>query len=576
MYSEGKIYMGLANGERVYLPLNMCNRHGLIAGASGTGKTITMKVMAESFADAGVPVFLCDVKGDVSGMATAGERNEGMEKRIDKFGIRDEFQYKPYSTTFWDVYGENGHPIRVTVSDMGPDLLSRLLGLSEAQEGVLNIAFKIADDKGLLLIDLKDLKALLNYLSDHHEEFLTTYGNITAQSIGGIIRAILPLESQGGDLFFGEPDLDIFDWIRTDMYGKGMINMLDCVKLVHNPKLYASFMLWLMAELFERLPEAGDAEKPKLVFFFDEAHMLFTDAPKVLLQKIEQLVKLIRSKGVGIYFVTQSPSDIPDSVLAQLSNRVQHALRAYTPAEQKAVRAAATSFRANPEFKTEEVIMELGVGEALTSFLDEKGIPTIVQYTKIICPQSLMAPCEDSVRRMMMNADGMSKYDVMVDNESAYELLAAAKEKAEEEARLEAERAQLQKEREEWEKQKAKEEEEARKKREKEEEEARKKREKEEEAARKKREKEEEEERKRRLKEEDEARRKREREEEAARKKKEKEEEEAKKKKEREEEAKKKKKDAAAERRKAKIESQLISTGGQILKRGLLNTLFKK
>ena len=360
------------------------------------------------------------------------------------------------------------------------------------------------------------------------------------------------------------------------MYGKGMINMLDCVKLVHNPKLYASFMLWLMAELFERLPEAGDAEKPKLVFFFDEAHMLFTDAPKVLLQKIEQLVKLIRSKGVGIYFVTQSPSDIPDSVLAQLSNRVQHALRAYTPAEQKAVRAAATSFRANPEFKTEEVIMELGVGEALTSFLDEKGIPTIVQYTKIICPQSLIAPCEDSVRRMMMNADGMSKYDVMVDNESAYELLAAEKDKAEEEARLEAERAQLQKEREEWEKQKAKEEEEARKKREKEEEEARKKREKEEEAARKKREREEEEERKRRLREEDEARRKREREEEAARKKKEKEEEEAKKKKEREEEAKKKKKDAAAERRKAKIESQLISTGGQILKRGLLNTLFKK
>ena len=532
MYSDGKIYMGLANGERVYLPLNMSNRHGLIAGASGTGKTITMKVMAESFADAGVPVFLCDVKGDVSGMATAGERNEGMEKRIDKFGIRGEFQYKPYSTTFWDVYGENGHPIRVTVSDMGPDLLSRLLGLSEAQEGVLNIAFKIADDKGLLLIDLKDLKALLNYLNEHREEFTTTYGNITAQSIGAILRAILPLESQGGDLFFGEPDLDIFDWIRTDMYGKGMINLLDCVKLVHNPKLYASFMLWLMAELFERLPEAGDAEKPKLVFFFDEAHMLFTDAPKVLLQKIEQLVKLIRSKGVGIYFVTQSPSDIPDTVLAQLSNRVQHALRAYTPAEQKAVRAAATSFRANPEFKTEDVIMELGVGEALTSFLDEKGIPTIVQYTKIICPQSLMAPCEDSVRRMMMKADGMGKYDTMVDNESAYEMLAAAKEKAEEEAKLEAERARLQKEREEWEKQKAKEEEAARKQREKEEE--------------------------------------------AARKKKEKEEEAAKKKKEREEEAAKKKKDAAAERRKAKIETQLISAGGQILKRGLLNTLFKK
>lgn len=521
MFSEGKIYMGLADGERVYLPLNMCNRHGLIAGASGTGKTITMKVMAESFADAGVPVFLCDVKGDVSGLANAGAQNEGMEKRIDKFGIRGEFQYKPYSTCFWDVYGENGHPIRVTVSDMGPDLLSRLLGLSEAQEGVLNIAFRIADDKGLLLKDLKDLKALLNYLSEHREDFLTTYGNITAQSIGAIIRALLPLESQGGDLFFGEPDLDIFDWIRTDMYGKGMINLLDCVKLVHNPKLYASFMLWLMVELFERLPEAGDAEKPKLVFFFDEAHMLFTDAPKVLVQKIEQLVKLIRSKGVGIYFVTQSPSDIPDAVLAQLSNRVQHALRAYTPAEQKAVRAAATSFRANPAFKTENMIMELGVGEALVSLLDEKGIPTMVQYTKIICPQSLMAPCDDGTRRMMMRADGMSKYDQMVDNESAYEMLAKAKEKEEEEKKLEQERAQLQKEREEFEKQKAKEEE-------------------------------------------------------AARKKKEREEEAAKKKKEREEEAEKKKKDAAAQRRKAKIESQLISAGGQILKRGLMNTLFKK
>ncbi|MBQ1850593.1 MAG: DUF853 family protein [Lachnospiraceae bacterium] len=532
MFSEGKIYMGLANGERVYLPLNMCNRHGLIAGASGTGKTITMKVMAESFADAGVPVFLCDIKGDVSGLATAGAQNEGMEKRIDKFGIRGQFQYKPYSTTFWDIYGENGHPIRVTISDMGPDLLSQLLGLTEAQQGVLNIAFRIADDKGLLLIDLKDLKALLNYLSEHRDEFLNTYGNISAQSVGGILRAILPLESQGGDLFFGEPDLDIFDWIRTDMYGKGMINLLDCVKLVHNPKLYACFMLWLMAELFERLPEAGDADKPKLVFFFDEAHMLFADAPKVLVQKIEQLVKLIRSKGVGIYFVTQSPSDIPDSVLAQLSNRVQHALRAYTPAEQKAVRAAASSFRANPEFKTEDVIMELGVGEALTSFLDDKGIPQIVQYTKIICPQSLMAPCEDATRRMMMRADGMNKYDTMVDNESAYELLAKQREKAEEEAKLEAERAQLQKEREEWEKQKAKEEEEARKKREKEEE--------------------------------------------AERKRKEKEEAEAKKKKEKAEEAAKKKKDAAAERRKAKIETQLISTGGQILRRGLLNTLFKK
>jgi DNA helicase HerA-like ATPase len=343
---------------------------------------------------------------------------------------------------------------------------------------------------------------------------------MSTQSVGGIIRALLPLENQGGDLFFGEPALDIFDWIRTDVYDKGMINVLNCVKLVQNPTLYASFLLWMMAELFERLPEAGDLDKPKLVFFFDEAHMLFSDAPKVLVQKIEQMVKLIRSKGVGIYFVTQSPSDIPDTVLAQLSNRVQHALRAYTPAEQKAVRAAAQSFRANPAFKTEDVIMELGVGEALTSFLDESGVPGMAQRTSIICPQSFMGPVDESVRTTLMSRDGMSKYDKMVDNQSAYEVLNDIQAKDEEQAKLDADRAQLEKEKAEFEKQKAK----------------------------------------------DEA---------AAQKQKEKEEAAAQKQKEKEKEAAEKKKEKAAERRKAQIERTLISTGGQILKRGLLNTLFK-
>lgn len=520
MYSDGKVYMGLAEGNRVTMELKMCNRHGLIAGASGTGKTITMKAMAESFSDAGVPVFLCDVKGDVSGLAMPGVSSEGMEKRIDKFGVRDSFAYKAYPVTFWDIFQENGHPIRATVSDMGPDILSRILNLTPAQEGVLNIVFRIADDKGLLLVDLKDLKAVLNFVSEHKADFITTYGNVTTQSVGGILRALIPLETQGGDVFFGEPALDIMDWIRRDLSGKGMINILDSVKLVQNPTLYASFMLWMMAELFERLPEAGDLDKPKLVFFFDEAHMLFADAPRVLVQKIEQVVKLIRSKGVGIYFVTQSPGDIPDSVLAQLSNRVQHALRAYTPAEQKAVRVAAQSFRVNPAFKTEDVIMELGVGHALTSFLDEDGVPGIVQQTAIICPQSLMAPAEDSVRRAAMAGDGMQKYDTYVDNWSAFEELSQQQDQADKEAAFAAERAQLEKEREEFEKLKQKEEE-------------------------------------------------------AAQKKKEREEEAARKKKEREEEAARKKKEKAAERRKAQIERTLISTGAQVLKRGLLNTLFK-
>ncbi len=510
MYTDGKIYMGLADEQRVTMQLNMSNRHGLISGASGTGKTITMKAMAESFSDAGVPVFLCDVKGDVSGLAQAGTASDSMEKRIEKFGIRDSFTYKAYPVCFWDIYQKGGHPVRATISDMGPDILSRILNLTPAQEGVLNIVFRIADDKGLMLIDLKDLRILLNYVSEHKDEYITTYGTISKQSVGGILRALIPLEGQGGDLFFGEPALDILDWMRTDVYGKGIVNVLDCVKLVQNPTLYASFLLWMMSELFERLPEAGDLEKPKLVFFFDEAHMLFADAPKVLVQKIEQVVKLIRSKGVGIYFVTQSPGDIPDEVLAQLSNRVQHALRAYTPAEQKAVRVAAQSMRPNPAFKAEDVIMELGVGEALTSFLDENGVPGIAQRTTIICPQSLMAPVNEAERANLMARDGMAKYDDAVDNISAYEVLTGVIEQEQQEEQLAEEREQLEKEKAAFEKKQQKEEESAVKKRQK------------------------------------------------------------------EWEAEQKKKEKAAERRKAQIERQLINTGAQVLKRGILSTLFGK
>lgn len=458
MFSENKIYIGLdSSGNRVYMEPAMSNRHGLIAGATGTGKTVTMVGLAESFSDAGVPVFLCDIKGDVSGICTPGIPSEEMEARIDKFGIRDYFRYKGYTTTFWDIYGEGGHPIRATVSDMGPELLSRILGLTDAQEGVLNIIFRIADDNNLLLIDLKDLRAMVNYVGEHKDEYTLSYGNIAQQSLGGIVRAVLPLEDQGGNYFFGEPDLNIMDWIRPDINGNGMINVLDATKLVQNPKLYSIFLLWMMAELFEKLPEVGDSEKPKLVFFFDEAHFLFTDMPSVFIQKIEQMVKLIRSKGVGVFFVTQNPADIPDSVLAQCSNKIQHALRAYTPAEQKAIRAAAQSYRENPEFNTEEVIKELGVGEALVSCLDLEGIPTIAQRVKVICPQSKMGPADPEIRSRMIATDGMEKYDVLVDNKSAFEDLNEQAALSAEEARLAAERAAFEREKEEFMKQKAKE-----------------------------------------------------------------------------------------------------------------------
>ena len=539
MYQNGRTYMGLAADQPVELALNMCNRHGLIAGASGTGKTITMKVMAESLSDAGVPVFLCDVKGDVAGICAPGVSSEGMEKRIDKFGVRGSFAYRGYPTTFWDIYQEGGHAVRASVSDMGPELLSRILGLTAAQEGILHIVFRIADDKGLLLIDLKDLRAMLTYVNEHRAEYMMTYGNITPQSVAAILRALLPLEQQGGELFFGEPALDIHDWMRTDADGRGMVNVLDCVRLVQNPTLYASFLLWMLSELFESLPEAGDLDKPKLVFFFDEAHLLFRDTPAVLVQKIEQTVKLIRSKGVGVYFVTQSPSDIPDSVLAQLSNRVQHALRAYTPAELKAVRVAAQAFRVNPAFRAEDAIMELGVGEALTSFLDSDGVPAMVQRTRIICPQSLMAAPEPMVRAKVLMRDGMEKYDDAVDEISAYEVLTEEAAQAEQAKQEEADRAAREKAEAEAEKQRLKEEAAAEKRRQKLADDERKRRQKLADEERKRRQKLEDEERKRRQKLADEERRK-------------------------------------AERRQAKIESQLISAGGQILKRGLMGVLKRR
>lgn len=551
MITEKGIYLGLAGERRVHLTLPMANRHGLIAGASGTGKTITMKVLAESFSDAGVPVFLCDIKGDVSGLAEPGESNEGMEKRIDRFGIRDNFRYCSYPVTFWDLYQEQGHPIRASVSDMGPELLARILGLSEAQQGVLDIIFRFADDHGLLLTDLKDLKAMLRYVAEHRDELIIKYGNVTTQSLGGITRALLPLEAQGGDLFFGEPTLDIMDLIRKED-GRGVINLLDCVKLARSPKLYATFLLWLMSELFERLPEVGDLDEPKLVFFFDEAHMLFSDAPRLLVQKIEQMVKLIRSKGVGVWFVTQSPSDIPDPVLAQLSGRVQHALRAYTPAEQRAVRAAANSLRANPEFKTEDAITELGVGEALVSLLDEGGIPGVTERVKIICPQSLMSPCSEATRRNCLQRDGMSWYDTAVDGDSAYEMLERKRSEEQEKTAMELERAKLEAERAALEAQRLKDEAAAEKKREKEEAAAERKREREEERLQRAEE------------------RKREREEIAAEKKQAAEE----KKREKEEERLRLAEERKVERRKARIEQQVISASAQIVKRGLLNTIF--
>ena len=427
MLKDKKIFMARAEQPLFLLP-QMANRHGLIAGATGTGKTITMKVMAESFSDMGVPVFLADAKGDLTGMCMAGEDSENIRSCVEKFALED-FQLKSYPTRFWDIFGEHGVPIRVTVSDMGPMLLSRLLGLTDVQSGVLNVVFRVADDHGLLLLDLKDLRAMLQYVGDNRAEFTTQYGNVSTASIGAIQRALLAFEDEGGEQFFGEPALDIRDWMRTDSDGRGFINVLHAQRLMHSPTVYSTFLLWMLTELFERLPEIGDPDKPRMIFFFDEAHLLFADAPKALVQKIVQVVKLIRSKGVGVYFISQSPSDIPDDVLAQLSNRIQHALRAYTPAEQKAVRATAKAFRENPSFDAEQVLMELGVGEALVSFLDEEGIPGMVERAKILPPQSLMGPADEGkVEKLILTDEFDLKYRENVDRESAYEILARATE----------------------------------------------------------------------------------------------------------------------------------------------------
>ncbi len=446
MLNDRKIWLAQSD-KNLYLLPSMANRHGLIAGATGTGKTITMKVMAESFSDLGVPVFMADVKGDLSGMCRPGADSENMRSRIARFGMEN-FQYKAYPTRFWDIFGEKGHPVRVTISEMGPVLLSRLLNLTEVQTGVLNIVFKVADEHGLLLLDLKDLRAMLQYVGDNRAEFTTMYGNVSSASVGAIQRALLSFEGEGGELFFGEPALDIRDWMRTDIDGRGYINILSSDRLIQSPTVYSTFLLWMLTELFEKLPEVGDLDKPRMIFFFDEAHLLFDGAPKALVQKIVQVVKLIRSKGVGVYFISQSPSDIPNDVLAQLSNRVQHALRAYTPDEQKAVRAAARSFRKNPGFDTEEVLMALGVGEALVSFLDEEGVPSVAERALILPPQSLMGPAEErAVQSLIVSDEFDLKYRENVDRESAYEILVRANEELELRRQQEAEAAAAEKQR---------------------------------------------------------------------------------------------------------------------------------
>ena len=451
---DGKLLIGVGETPVCLLP-RMANRHGLISGATGTGKTITLKVMAESFSALGVPVFLADVKGDLAGCCRTGERTEAIDRRLTAMGLDPEsFRYQPFPVRFWDVYGEMGHPVRTTVSEMGAPLLSRLLDLTAVQEGVLTIVFRVADEKGWLLSDLKDLRAMVNYVAEHADEYRSEYGNVSKQSAGAIQRSLLQLEDAGGDLFFGEPDIELSDWFQTDDKGKGYINILHCERLYRSPLLYATFLLWLLAELFEQLPAVGDPEQPKLVFFFDEAHLLFDDAPKALVDKVEQVVRLIRSKGVGVFFITQRPSDVPDSVLAQLGNKVQHALRAYTPAEQKAVRAAAQGFRANPAFDTQDAIMDLGTGEALVSFLDEKGRPSVVERVTILPPQSLMGPIDERRRSAELSYDELyGKYETPVDPESAYEIITADREAA---AKAEAE-ALAAKEREKLEQQKEKE-----------------------------------------------------------------------------------------------------------------------
>jgi len=419
--TDQKIFIG--KGEQpAWLTLGLANRHGLVTGATGTGKTVSLQVMAEGFARAGVPVFAADIKGDLSGISEVGEAKDFIVKRASEMELS--FQPDQFSTVFWDVFGEQGHPVRATVSEMGPLLLSRMMDLNDVQEGVMNIAFRVADEQGLLLLDMKDLRAILSFIAEHAAELTTQYGNVSKQTVGTIQRQLLVLENQGGSSFFGEPALALKDFMRTDSDGRGMINILVADKLMQSPRLYATFLLWMLSELFEELPEAGDPPKPKLVFFFDEAHLLFDDAPKALMDKVQQVVRLIRSKGVGVYFVTQNPIDVPDKVLAQLGNRVQHALRAFTPRDQKAVAAAAETFRPNPKLDTAQVITQLGKGEALVSFLEGNGTPAMVERVMIRPPTARIGPITPEERKAIMNNSPVKgKYDTTIDSESAYEVL---------------------------------------------------------------------------------------------------------------------------------------------------------
>ena len=450
MIHDGKIWVANdADGNKVEILPQMANRHGLVTGATGSGKTVTLKVMAETFSDMGVPVFMADVKGDIAGLLKPGADSEDMQERIQRFGLNETgFSFHGYPVNFWDIYGEKGIQLRTTVSEMGPLLMSRILNLNELQSNIMTILYKIADDNDLLLIDTKDLKAMLNYISENNKALAAEYGKMSPNSISAIMRSIVALEVEGGDIFFGETALNIHDWIAVGEGGRGMINILDSESLINNGRLYSTFLLWLLSELFEQLPEVGDLDKPKMVFFFDEAHLLFKDAPKALLDKIEQVVKLVRSKGVGVYFCTQNPRDIPDGVLAQLGNKVQHALHAYTPSDQKAVRAAADSFRTNPAFNTYDTIMALGTAEAVVSFLDEKGIPGMAQLVKILPPQSLIGTISDAEREMTIKGSLLyGKYYEAIDPDSAYEFLIrkgleeeAERERLAEEARAEKER----------------------------------------------------------------------------------------------------------------------------------------
>jgi DNA helicase HerA-like ATPase len=417
------ILVAVAGKEELCILPKLANRHGLIAGATGTGKTVTLQTLAESFSRIGVPTFLADVKGDLAGLSQPGGSNPKVGERLKQLG-QDKRPFAACPVTFWDVYGEQGHPVRTTVEDMGPLLIARLLNLNEIQEGVLSLTFKVAQANGQLLLDYKDLRAMLQYVAENAKELTTEYGNVSAASIGAIQRSLLALEQQGGDKFFGEPALDLMDFMQTNPKGQGFVNILAADKLLNSPKVYATFLLWMLTELFEKLPEIGDPEKPKMVFFFDEAHLLFDEAPTVLLTKIEQVVRLIRSKGVGVYFITQSPADVPDSVLAQLSNRVQHALRAFTPRDQKAVKTAADTFRPNPKLDTAQAITELGVGEALVSFLEASGTPAIVQRALVVPPGSRVGPVTPAERKAVLdNSIVRGQYEKVVDRESAYEIL---------------------------------------------------------------------------------------------------------------------------------------------------------